>query len=65
MAAMRRSRDVNGSGESIHWISGPGLQARVPRDRLCPPGEPNEAMGPRAPDRRMVPALERRTNRLR
>jgi hypothetical protein len=46
---MRRSRNPNGSGESIQWISGPGPRARVPPDRLCPPGEPNEAMGPRAP----------------
>jgi len=30
VAPKGRSRDLNGSGESIHWISGPGLQARVP-----------------------------------
>jgi transposase len=52
------------TGESIHWISGLGPRVRVPTDRLCAPGEPNEAMGHRAPDRRMVPVPGRRTQRL-
>ena len=33
--------------------------SRVPWDRLCPSGEPNEAMAHRCPDRRMVPAYAR------
>jgi hypothetical protein len=32
---------------------------KPPTDRLCPSGEPNEAMAPRCPDRRMVPAIAR------
>ena len=39
-------------------------KSRVPTYRLCPPGEPNEAMGQRVPNRRMVPAIEQRTTRL-
>ena len=34
-------------------------RSRVPTDRLCPSGEPNEAMALRCPDRRMVPAYAR------
>jgi hypothetical protein len=32
-------------GESIQGTCGLGLRDEVPRERLCPPGEPNEAMG--------------------
>ncbi len=60
-----RFRDLNGSGESIRLGPGPGVQARVPCGRRCTAGEPSEAMGLKAPERRMVPALERSTNRLR
>jgi hypothetical protein len=35
-----------------------------PRIGYAPPGEPNEAMGHRVPDRRMVPAPRRRTPKL-
>ena len=37
--------------------------SRVPWDRLCPSGEPNEAMAHRCPDRRMVPAYARASAR--
>ena len=33
----------------------PELTTGVPTKRLCPPGEPNKAMGQRVPDRRVVP----------
>ncbi len=36
----------------------------VPTYRLCPCGVPNKALGQRAPNRRMVPTLWRRTTRL-
>jgi len=38
--------------------------SEVPTDRLCPSGVPNEAMGRRVPDRRMVPTLSWRTRVL-
>ena len=37
----------------------------VPKNRLCPCGVPNEALGHRAPNRRMVPTLSWRTHLLR
>jgi len=43
----------------------PDYQSGVPTDRLCPPGEPNQAMGARVPHRRMVPTLQWRAKRLR
>ena len=39
-----------------------GFGPRVPKDRLCPLGVPNEAMAHRGPDRRMVPAFIARTD---
>ena len=60
-----RSQVEHGSRGSIHCVSGPGPRAQVPTGRLCPLGVPNEAMAHRGPDRRMVPALERRAHALR
>ena len=50
--------DEQVSGESIHGITGPGrTPSGVPTDKLCPPGEPNKAVGARVPDRKVVPTL--------
>jgi hypothetical protein len=35
-------------------------QAEVPKRRLCPSGEPKEALARRGPDSRMVPAIAER-----
>ncbi len=53
-AGSRRLRQKRGSEASIHGFLGWRTHQATSR-RLCASGVPNRAMGPRAPDRRMVP----------
>ncbi len=60
-----RTRRRDGWGVSIREISGPGrLSFRVPTHRLCPPGEPNQAMGEKSPIEGWFPLFPEWKNRL-
>jgi hypothetical protein len=55
--AVRHFFGEHGSKVSIHEIPGPARAVKVPRQSYAPSELPNEAMAPRSPDRRMVPAF--------